>query len=145
MPVIVSTMPPIRSERPDSSWMAPEISCEVAAIWRLASDAELAASTPCAAISRAAPAASAVSCAVVADAPAARAASAAEARADSTTRTCCSAPWATSVTAEAISSIARVVSSDVVAICLRRGRHSGRVGRVGSVDRRQVVRFRPSS
>ena len=117
MPVIVSTMPPIRSERVESSWMASEISCEDAATWRMASDAELAASTPCSAIVRASPAAAAVCCAVSAETPAARAASAAEVRADSTTRTCRSAPWATSVTAEAISSIARVASPDVVAIC----------------------------
>ena len=59
----------------------------------------------------------AVSSAVWAETPAARAASAADERADSTMRTCFSAPWATSDTAEAISSIARVVSSEVCAIC----------------------------
>ena len=117
IPVIVSTIPPIRSERADSASMAPAISCDVRATWRIASDAELAASTPCAAIVRAAPAAAAVCCALSADGPAARAASVADVRADSTTRTCCSAPCATSETAEAISSIARVASPDVVAIC----------------------------
>ena len=71
---------------------------------------------------RASPAASAVCCAVSAETPAARAASAADERADSTTRTCCSAPCATSVTAEAISSIARVASSEVVRHLLRGGR-----------------------
>jgi len=54
---------------------------------------------------------------VPAETPAARAASAAEPRADSTTRTWVSAPLATSVTAEAISSIARPASPDVAAIC----------------------------
>ena len=66
---------------------------------------------------RASSAAFAVSSAVWAETPAARAASAADERADSTMRTCFSAPWATSDTAEAISSIARVVSSEVCAIC----------------------------
>ena len=117
MPVIVSTIPPMRSERAESSWIAAETSSEEAATWRIASDAWLAASTPCSATVRAVPAASAVCCAVAADTPAARAASVAEERADSTTRTCVSAPAATSVIAEAISSIAFVVSPEVVAIC----------------------------
>ena len=102
-PVIVSTMPPIFSERADSSWIAVETSWEDIATWRIASEAELAASTPCSATARASSAALAVSSAVWAETPAARAASAADERADSTMRTCFSAPCATSETAEAIS------------------------------------------
>ena len=48
---------------------------------------------------------------------AARAASWTASRVDSTMRTWRSAPWATSVTAEAISSTARPASSEVDAIC----------------------------
>ena len=114
--MIVSTIPPMRSDRVESSWMASERSCEEAATWRIAWEAWLAASTPCWAIVRAAPAASAVSCAVVAERPAARAASVAELRADSTTRTCVGAGRDIG-DRRGDSSMAFVVSPDVLAIC----------------------------
>ena len=46
MPVIVSTMPPIRSERAESSPIASDTSRELSATWRIASVACCAAATP---------------------------------------------------------------------------------------------------
>ncbi len=85
--------------------------------WRIASVAWAAARTPSSATPRACSAASAVAVAVSALALAARAASWTASRVDSTMRTWRSAPWATSVTAEAISPTARPASSEVDAIC----------------------------
>ena len=117
MPVIVSTMPPIRSERADRSSIAVATSAEESATPRMAPVACSAALTPSRATSRACSAASEVSRAVSALRLAAVAASWTASRVVSTMRTWRSAPCATSLTAEAISPTARPASSEVDAIC----------------------------
>ncbi len=117
MPVIVSTMPPMRADLAARSSIAVPTLAEDSATWRIASVACAAARTPSSATPWACWAASAVLVADSAEAAAARAASWTASRVDSTIRTWRSAPWATSVTAEAISPTARPASSDVAAIC----------------------------
>ena len=109
---IVSTIPPMRSERLDSSPIAAPACWEASATWRIASDAWPTASTPSSASLRARSAASAVTSALSALALAAREASWTALRVFSTIRTWRSAPCATSLTAEAISPTARPASSE---------------------------------
>ena len=128
IPVIVPTMPPMRSERLVSSRDRLADAEEEAATSRIASLAELAASTPSSATARASPAAWTVAAATSALVWAERAAPSTASRVTSTRRTWRSAPAATSPTASAISVTARPVCWEVPAICATRRRRAGAAG-----------------
>jgi hypothetical protein len=117
MPVIVSTIPPIRSERSPSARMTVVTSADEARTAAIAAVACSTASAPSVATLRAAWAASAVSVAFEAPACVAEVISSVSSRVDSTVRAWRSAPWATSETAWAISPTALPASSEVEAIC----------------------------
>ena len=117
MPVMVATMPPIRSDFSERRPMPVPTRPAASASTPIALVASLAASAPSRVTPLASSAASALPRALSAEEPAARAASWTASRVDSTTRTWRSAPWATSPIAEAISPTAWPASADVDAIC----------------------------
>ena len=115
MPVIVSTIPPMRSLRAPSSRIVSVASSVAVRTASIADVALAAACVPSSAIPRACAAASTVPAACSAPARADSATSSPTARTDSTARTWRSPPVATSPTAAAISPTARPASSDVAA------------------------------
>ncbi len=116
MPVMVSTIPPMRLDLSPSSRMAALTSAEEDCTPRMASSTLATACSPTSAEARASAATWAVSAAVSADARLASATSSLMARIWSTARTCSSAPLATWLTDSAISPMARPTSSVVEAI-----------------------------